>query len=186
MSILAVPDTCGSARLAWSEESRTISLMADVSDLIAIALTEDERDFVQQTLEQWALSAASTPFPFQALGLSTWEEFGELTGRLERGVLVGEPLTDLDWARVLFLTEITWASNLVGSGLDFATVTRFSDTTAVGLLRGLQRKISSYERAKLLFPDGGRTPDTEETEDQKRWLEQLRHEQQGRQYPPGL
>jgi hypothetical protein len=43
--------------------------MVDVSDLIAIALTEDERDFVQQTLEQWALSAASTPFPYQALGL---------------------------------------------------------------------------------------------------------------------
>ncbi|MGA8329741.1 MAG: hypothetical protein WB777_10665 [Mycobacterium sp.] len=160
--------------------------MADVSDLIAVALTEDERDFVQQTLEQWALSAASTPFPFQALGLSTWDEFVKLTGRLERAVVAGDPLTDLDWARVLFLTEVTWASNLVGSGLDFVSVTRFSDTAAVGLLRGLQRKISSRKRAKLLFPDGGRTPDAAETEDHERWLEQLRSEQQGRQYPPGL
>jgi hypothetical protein len=160
--------------------------MTDSSDLVAVELTEDERDFIQQTLEQWALSAASTPFPFQVLGLSTWEEFGGLTGRLEHAVVAGQPLSDLDWARVLFLTEITWASNLVGSGLDFAIVTRFSDTEAVGLLRALQRKISSYKRAKLLFPDGGRTLTAAESEEQKRWLEQLRREQQGRNYPPGL
>jgi hypothetical protein len=160
--------------------------MTDSSHLVAIELTDDERDFIQQTLEQWALSAASTPFPFQVLGLSTWEEFGLLTGRLERAVVAGEPLTDLDWARTLFLTEITWASNLVGSGLDFATVSRFADTAAVALLRSLQRKISTYKRAKLLFPDGGRTLTADETEEQKRRLDQLRLEQQGRQYPPGL
>jgi hypothetical protein len=97
-----------------------------------------------------------------------------------------ERLTDLDWARVLFLTEITWASSLVGSGLDFAIVTRFSDIEAVALFRGLQRKISGHSRAKLLFPNGGRTHTAEEIEAQKRWAEQLRQEQQGRQYPPGL
>ena len=114
--------------------------MTDSSELVAVELTDDERDFIQQTLEQWALSAASKPFPFQVLGLSTWEEFGNLTGRLEHAVTDGEPMTDLDWARVLFLTEITWASMLIGSGLDFAIVTRFSDSEAVSLLRGLQRK----------------------------------------------
>jgi hypothetical protein len=160
--------------------------MTDSSDLVAIALTDNEREFIQQTLEQWALSAASTPFPYQVLGLSTWEEFLTLTGRLEHAVVAGAPLTDLEWARVLFLTEVTWASNLVGSGLDFAIVTRFSDSEAIGLLRGLQRKISSYKRAKLLFPEGGRTLSAEEIEEQKRWLEELRREQAGRQYPPGL
>jgi hypothetical protein len=118
--------------------------------------------------------------------MSTWEEFGELTYRLQRAVENHEPLTDLDWARVMFLTEITWASSLVGSGLDFAIVTRFSDIEAVALLRGLQRKISGHNRAKLLFPNGGRTRSAEEIETQKRWAEQLRQEQQGRQYPPGL
>ncbi|MDC8984876.1 hypothetical protein [Mycobacterium marinum] len=60
---------------------------------------------------------------------------------------------------MLFLTEITWASGLVGAGLDFAIVTGFSDSEAIGLLRGLQRrrKIGGHERAKLLFPNGGRT-----------------------------
>lgn len=160
--------------------------MASSSELVAVDLTQDERDFIQQTLEQWGLSAASKPFPFQALGLSTWEEFGELTLRLENAVCDGEPLTDLDWARVLFLTEITWASSLVGSGLDFAIVTRFSDTEAVGLLRDLQRKLGGVKRAKLLFPNGGRTRTAEEVEEIERWGEKVRREQEGRTYPPGM
>ena len=30
-----------------------------------------------------------------------WDEFGQLTERLENAVKRGEPLTDLDWARAL-------------------------------------------------------------------------------------
>jgi hypothetical protein len=162
--------------------------MTSSSELVAVDLNEREREFIQQALEQWALSAADAPFPFQVLGLSTWDEFGELTLRLERAVTDGEPLTNLDWARVLFLTEITWASDLVGAGLDFATVTGFSDNEAVSLLRGLQRrrKIGGYYRAKLLFPNGGRTRTAEEIEEIERWGENVLREQQGRQYPPGL
>jgi hypothetical protein len=160
--------------------------MTDSSGLVAVDLTEDERDFIQQTLEQWALSAASKPFPFQALGLSTWDEFGELTGRLEHAVTDGKPLTDLDWARVLFLTEVTWASNLIGSGLDFEIVTRFSDAEALSLLRGLQRRIGGFKRAQLLFPNGGRPRTAEEIEEIERWGEKVRREQQGPQYPPAL
>jgi hypothetical protein len=162
--------------------------MTDSSELVAADLTEREREFIQQALEQWALSAADAPFPFQVLGLSTWEEFGDLTLRLRRAVTNGEPLEDLDWARVLFLTEITWASDLVGAGLDFATVTGFADTEAVSLLRGLQRrrKIGGHTRAKLLFPNGGRTRTAEEIEEENRYWENVRREQQGRQYPPGL
>jgi hypothetical protein len=162
--------------------------MTSSSDLVSVNLTEREREFIQQALEQWALSAADAPFPFQVLGLSTWEEFGELTVRLERAVTHGEPLTNLDWARVLFLTEITWASDLIGAGLDFATVTGFSDSEAVGLLRGLQRrrKIGGYYRAKLLFPNGGRTRAAEEIEETERWGEKVLREQQEPQHPPGL
>lgn len=88
------------------------------------------------------------------LGLASWDEFGRLTVRLENAVAAGEALSSLDWARVLLLTEITWASNLIGAGLDFTTMTRFSDVEALHLLRGLQRKISSYSHARLLFPAG--------------------------------
>jgi hypothetical protein len=160
--------------------------MTYVSGLVAVDLTKDERDFIWQALYQWALSASGKPFPFQVLGLSTWEEFGELTGRLQNAVAGGEALTNLDWARVLYLTECSWASSLVGAGLDFAIVTRFSDTEAMGLLRGLQRKIGGIKRAELLFPEGGRTATAEELEEQKRYWEKVVREQEGREYPPGL
>ncbi|PJE05410.1 MAG: hypothetical protein CK429_20245 [Mycobacterium sp.] len=162
--------------------------MRKPADLVSIELTDREREFIQQALRQWDGSASDAPFPFQILGLSRWEEFGELAVRLDRALQKHEALTDLDWARVLFLTEICWASDLVGAGLDFATVTGFSDTEALGLLRRLQRrdKIGGYDRAKLLFPNGGRTATAAEIDERERWAEAVRLEQQGRQYPPGL
>jgi len=90
--------------------------MASPSEVVAVDLTETERDFISQALEQWALAASVMPFPFQVLGLSTWDEFGELTFRLGHAVTAREPLTDLDWARVLYLTECSWASEIVGAG----------------------------------------------------------------------
>jgi hypothetical protein len=162
--------------------------MTSSSELVAVDLTDREREFIQQALQQWGWSASDAPFPFQVLGLSSWEEFGKLTVRLQHAIANSERLTNLDWARVLFLTEITWASDLVGAGLDFATVTGFSDAEATTLLRGLQhrRKIGGSHRARLLFPHGGRTRTPEEIEEIERRAENLRREQQGRQYPPGL
>jgi hypothetical protein len=108
--------------------------MTDSSELVAVELTERERKFIQHALYQWQFSATSQPFPFQALGLSsTWDEFDELTGRLSYAIIGSEALTDLDWARVLYLVESSWASDLVGAGLGFATVTGFSDTEAVAV-----------------------------------------------------
>lgn len=159
--------------------------MTNSSELVAVDLTGDERDFIRQTLDEWRRSAAGKPFPFQVLGLSTWEQFGELIVRLERAVTDREPLTDLDWARALLLSEVTFASSLIGAGLDFEIGTRFSDAEAMGLLRGLQRKIGGYERAKLLFPNGGRIRTAEEIENIERWGEGIRREQRRRQSPPG-
>ena len=147
--------------------------MTGSSELVAVDLTDDERDFIRQAMHQWESSASRQPFPFQVLALSTWEGFGKLTLRLERAVTDGEALTNLDWAQVLFLTEVTGASDLIGSGLDFDVVTSFSDTGAVTLLRGLQRKIGGFRRAKLLFPNGGRTRTAEELKEIERWGERV-------------
>ena len=159
--------------------------MSCSSELVAIDLSETEREFIAQVLQQWGSSRRTRSFvpdPGDVDVGGVWRT----PYRLQRAVENDEPLADLDWARVMFLTQITWAGSLVGSGLDFAIVTRFSDIEAVALLRGLQRKISGYNRAKLLFPNGGRTPTAEEIENQKRSAEQLRQEQHGRRYPPGL
>jgi hypothetical protein len=170
----------------WVGAGLRIDSMTSSSELVAVDLNERERQFIWEALHQWVWSASGKPFPFQVLGLSTWNEFTELTGRLANAVTSGEALSDLDWARVLFLAECSWASSVVGAALDFPTVTGFSDTDGVILLRGLQRKIGNIDRAKLLFPTGGRTPSVEEIEEEERWAEKVRREQQGRQYPSGL
>lgn len=153
---------------------------------VAVALSEDERVFIQQALRQWTTSAAYKPFPFQIVGSATWDDFGKLTYRLEQAVKDSVPLTDLDWARVLFLVECSFASTLIGAGRNFATMTRFSDVEALGVLRGLQGKIGGVPRARLLFPCGGRTSTAEELEELQQWGEKALREQQGRTYPLGL
>jgi hypothetical protein len=157
--------------------------MTSSSELVAIDLNERERNFVWHALYEWQNSAAWKPFPIEVLGLSNWDEFDELTGRLAREVTEGKSLTTLDWARVLYLTECSWASSLVGAALDFPIVTGFSDAEGLGLLRGLQRKIGGIDKAEALFPGRGRPRPVEEWE---RESERIVREQQGRQYPPGL
>ena len=51
----------------------------------------------------------------------------------------GAPRNDLDWARVMFLTEITWASSLLEASADYEMNMGISDEEGIHLLRGLQR-----------------------------------------------
>jgi hypothetical protein len=129
--------------------------MTTSAELLTVDLTDDERTFIWQAMYQWQFSASRKPFPYQVLGLSSWNEFAELTFRLAHAVTGGEPLTALDWMRVLYLTECSWASYVVGAALDFAIVTEFSDIDGLSLLRRLQRKIGRIARPELLFPNGG-------------------------------
>lgn len=46
---------------------------------------------------------------------------------------------------------------LVGSGLGFAAVTKFSDIDGPSLLRHLQREIGCLARQEVLFPYGGQS-----------------------------
>jgi hypothetical protein len=125
--------------------------------MVAIALTPEEQHFVCSALIQWSSVATGSPLPIKALGIAEdWPQFDELVDRLRAAITAKEPLSDLDWARALFLAEVSWASNLVAAGLDFALVTSISDEEAVKLLRSIQRKISSRYRADLLFPNAGR------------------------------
>jgi hypothetical protein len=58
-------------------------------------------------------------------------------------------LSDLDWARALLLTEICWASSVIGAGIDFGTNIR--DEAAAPLLRSIQCKVSTADRFVLLL-----------------------------------
>ena len=135
--------------------------MDDVADVdaVAIELTDDERYFMGWALGHWGGAASDAPLPVSLVGVSDWEEFEEfdaLTDRLATAVKAGEPLSDLDWARALLLTEISFGSALVGAGVEFEMACRFADRDGLTLLRSLQRKIASRRRAALLFPGAAR------------------------------
>jgi hypothetical protein len=133
-----------------AEESSGLTPMTE-SELVAIDLTDDERSLMLQGLNEYGgpvdrdVPLLLTPL----LGLSTVDEFWTLRSRLMEGIRATELLSDLDWARALFLTEISWASDVIGAGIDFGTTAR--DEAAAPLLRSIQRKVSTADRFVLLL-----------------------------------
>ncbi len=61
--------------------------------------------------------------------------------RLRMAIEAGEPLTRADWRRVTLMTEVAFASDIVGAGVDWATTTGLSDDKTIRVLRGIQRKV---------------------------------------------
>ena len=83
----------------------------------------------------------------------------------EEAIKRNEPLSELDWARALFLTEVGFASDLVGSGRRFG---RRADEFWIVELRSLQDKISNYHRYTVLrdnaaYPPATRSPSSSDT-----------------------
>ena len=54
----------------------------------------------------------------------------------------GRPLTRWDWSRTLLATEIVFASDVMGSGVEWPTTTGLDDVRSIQVLRGLQRKLA--------------------------------------------
>jgi hypothetical protein len=120
-----------------------------MNELIDIDLTPDERMlFVHGLNEYFGLAKRAKPVLAPLMGLTSVEEFRRLVHRLLDAIKTGQPLSDLDWARALLLTEICWASDILGAGVEFGTNIR--DERAIPLLRSIQYKVSNDERFRLL------------------------------------
>jgi hypothetical protein len=74
---------------------------------------------------------------------------GEARALWER-IEAGEALTTSDWRQVLLAVEIVFASDVVGSGLDWRITSGISDEESLALLRGLQRKLPRW-RSSVQF-----------------------------------
>jgi hypothetical protein len=118
------------------------------TQLVAIDLTGEERFLLIHGLNEYGGPVRSHSLMAPLVGASTVDEFRDLLGRLMDALTDKEPLSDLDWARTLFLTEICWASDVLGAGIDFGS--NISDERAAPLLRSIQRKVSTPERFALL------------------------------------
>lgn len=126
-------------------------------ELIAIDLTDDERMLMILGLnEYFGAAQQGWQLLIPLVGLSTTDEFRALLHQLMEAIENKKSLSELDWARALLLTEISWASQVLGAGIDFATNVR--DEKAAPLLRSIQRKVSYCVRFRLLRDNARLTP----------------------------
>jgi hypothetical protein len=117
-------------------------------------LTPREREFVDAALASYTGVAFNAPIPVIALGFADRDRFVEEVGRLRRAVADAVTLNELETARVLFLSELAFGSDLLGAGVEFQLVSPLRDDEAVVVLRALQRKLYTRHGARSLFrPD---------------------------------
>ncbi|MGW0251066.1 hypothetical protein ACWDYH_31000 [Nocardia goodfellowii] len=114
-------------------------------------LTAAEYEFVDAALASWVGVAGGSPIPVRALGFCDRDQFQNEIARLRQMASVGAVVTDLEAARVLFLSELAFGSDLFGAGVEFHLISPFSDNEALTILRALQRKLYTGSGAKALF-----------------------------------
>lgn len=113
-----------------------------------VDLTDVERRLLLTGLMEYGGPAAGAPVLAPLVGVDGVTAFFHLTDRLSEAIENDRPLSDLDWARALILTEICWASDLLGAASEF--VTSMPDEVALQTLRSLQRKLVTGERIHAL------------------------------------
>jgi hypothetical protein len=118
-------------------------------DAVDVELTDDERQLLVLGLNEYLGPAAGAPVLTPLVGLTSETELIPLILRLMGAIKQREALSDLDWARALVLTEISWGSSLLGAGIEFAS--NMPDDRAAPLMRSLQYKLVTAERIELLI-----------------------------------
>lgn len=104
-------------------------------------ILDDERILLRAGLREWGGPARLTDSMAMAIGFESKAEFFVQSRRIDRSLAQGAPMSFADWRRALLATEVVFASDVVGSGLDWETTTGIRDADALRLLRSLQRKI---------------------------------------------
>jgi hypothetical protein len=131
--------------------------MTTSDDRIDISLDDVERKLLVLALNEFGGPAKQS---FEVLpplvGMSSYGECATYVFALMEAIDRNEPQTNLDWARALFLTEVSFGSSLVASGRRFGPR---ADEYWILVLRSLQAKITNEERYRLLrdntaFPSG--------------------------------
>ncbi len=121
-------------------------------ELAEVDMTDDERRLLLAGLMEYGGPAQGAGVLAPLVRANSVKEFFQLTERLSAAIKGGQPLSDLDWARSLVLTEICWASDLLGASSDFGT--NLPDERALPALRSLQRKLVTAERIQALISVG--------------------------------
>jgi hypothetical protein len=109
--------------------------------MVEFELTDEERFLLNRGLAEWGGPAYCTDALAVAMGFDSVADLAVQRDRLLRSLDTGAALSRWDWTRILFATEIVFASDVVGSGVEWPTTTGLSDAGSLEVLRGLQRKL---------------------------------------------
>ena len=120
--------------------------LAPMSERIAGDLTHAERSILASGLVEWGGPAAPTDAVARLIGFADVSALLDEGRELARALRAGEPLTPSDWRRALLATELVFASDLVGSGVEWSTTTGVSDGETIDGLRSIQRKLAAIVR----------------------------------------
>lgn len=115
-------------------------------------LDDDERYLLRCGLNEWGGPARCTEELAVAMGFDSVNNMFSEQRRLIDAIDSASALSRLDWLRVVLATEIVFASNLVGSGMDWSITTGLSDEHSLATLRSVQRKVTRELRG--LIGDG--------------------------------
>jgi hypothetical protein len=94
-----------------------------VADRVDPGLSESERAILACGLVEWGGPASPTDAIAHLLGFADKQALFDEGRAIAHALRSGEPITPGEWRRALMATEIVFASDLVGSGIDWAATT---------------------------------------------------------------
>jgi hypothetical protein len=106
-----------------------------------VDLTREERRLLATGVAQWGGAARPNDAIATALGVGHVDALTEEGSRLLDKLRGDEELTDDEAAFALHSTELVFVSDRWGCGVEWETITGYSDAETVSALRDLQRKL---------------------------------------------
>jgi hypothetical protein len=129
------------------------SVVPDEDGLIAIPLSEIERTVLLRASNIWDGPTWMTDFIARSMWFDDKEHYRanarELFDRLE----AEQPLSALDWHRLLVSCEMAFAVLMNGGAWDWTIVAGIEDETTIHALRAVQRKVLTWARPFPRSPD---------------------------------
>ncbi len=117
-----------------------------MSGPVPVNLTSPERELLARGLSEWGGPARATDLLARAMGFSDSYALLREGDAIIDALRTGKDLSRADWARALVATELAFASDYYGSGVEWPTTVGMSDEETVRCLREVQRKLVGVAR----------------------------------------
>jgi hypothetical protein len=106
-----------------------------------LSLITEEVELLAAGLMEWSGPARCTDEFAVAMGFSDAVSLPRDCIQIRSTIMQDKPLSPMDWARALLATEISFVSDMMGSGVEWSTTTGWDDGLSIRTLRGIQRKL---------------------------------------------